>query len=83
MVNARVNPEPLAEFLYKLSLNKHEISKYLTWISTYQDSKQRAEDIIKYSNDKSIYYEPILFEETWAKIKVELEYSSDKQAATQ
>jgi len=72
LINANVNPEPFADFLYKLSDNENEATKYLTWISTHPDSKDRAEYIIEYSKDKLTDYKPILTNETWEKLKEEL-----------
>jgi predicted Zn-dependent protease len=72
LVNANINPEPFADFLYKLSDTEHEAIKYLTWISTHPDSKERAEYIIEYSKDKLTDYKQILNNETWEKLKEEL-----------
>jgi beta-barrel assembly-enhancing protease len=72
LVNAKVNPEPFANFLYKLSDEEHEAAKYLTWISTHPDSKERAEYIIEYNKDKLTAYKPILSNETWGNLKEEL-----------
>ncbi|MFZ9576606.1 MAG: peptidase M48, partial [Bacteroidia bacterium] len=57
---------------YKLSSKEHEATKYLTWISTHPDSKERAEYIIAYSKDKLTDYKPILSNEMWEKLKEEL-----------
>lgn len=72
MLNANVNPEPFADFLYKLSETEHESTKYLTWISTHPDSKERAEYIIEYSKAKGTEFKPILTNETWGKLKITL-----------
>ena len=72
LVNANINPEPFANFLYKLSDTEHEAIKYLTWINTHPDSKDRAEYIIKYSKGKETEYKPILSNETWDKLKAAL-----------
>ena len=72
LTTAKVNPEPFANFLYKLSDKEHEATKYLTWISTHPDSKERAEYIIEHSKDKLTDYKPILTTETWGKLKEEL-----------
>lgn len=69
LLNAKVNPEPLADFLYKLSDREHDAAKYLTWISTHPDSKERAEYIIKYCKGMLMDYKPILSDETWRKLK--------------
>ena len=72
LTRAKVNPEPFANFLYRLSDKEHEATKYLTWISTHPDSKERAEYIIEYSKDKLTDYKPILNNESWEKLKKEL-----------
>lgn len=72
LVNANINPQPFADFLYKLSDSEHEASKYFTWISTHPDSKERAEYIIEYSKDKLTNYKSILSNETWEKLKAAL-----------
>jgi predicted Zn-dependent protease len=72
LTTAKVNPEPFANFLYKLSDKEHEATKCLTWISTHPDSKERAEYIFEYSKDKLTDYKPILNNEAWVKLKEEL-----------
>lgn len=72
LTTAKVNPEPFANFLYKLSDKENEATKYLTWISTHPDSKERAKYIIEYSTGKLTDYKPILNNETWEKLKEEL-----------
>jgi len=56
LVKARINPEPFADFLFKLSETENEATQYLTWMSTHPDSKERAEYIIEYCKDKKIEY---------------------------
>ena len=72
LIKAKVNPEPFANFLYKLSDKEHEATKYLTWISTHPDSKERAEYILEYSKGKLTEYKPILTNKTWNNLKEEL-----------
>jgi predicted Zn-dependent protease len=72
MVTSNVNPEQFANFLYKLSDSEHEATKYLTWISTHPDSKDRAEYIIEYSKGKKTEHKPILSNQTWDKLIEEL-----------
>ncbi len=72
LLNANVNPEPFANFLYKLSENENEVTQYLTWVSTHPDSKERAEYIIEYSKDKTADYQQILANKTWLNLKEEL-----------
>ena len=56
----------------KLSDKENEATKYLTWISSHPDSKERAEYIIEYSKGKLTDYKAILSSETWVKLKEEL-----------
>lgn len=72
LVNANINPEPFADFLYKLSVGENEATKYLTWVSTHPDSKERAEYIIEYCKGNAKEHKPVLSNETWEKIKAEL-----------
>lgn len=72
LVNANINPEPFANFLYKLADTEHKVTKYLTWISTHPDSKERADYIIEYSKSKETEFKPILSNETWDKLKAAL-----------
>jgi predicted Zn-dependent protease len=72
LVNAKINPEPFAEFLFKLSETENEATKYLSWISTHPDSKERAEYIIEYSKNKKTNYTGVMSTDTWDKLKVKL-----------
>jgi len=69
LINAKINPEPLAEFLYKLAENKKEESTYEGWLSTHPDSKKRAEYILEYSKGKIINPKPALSESSWKVLK--------------
>lgn len=69
LVEASINPEQFANFLYRLGDSENQVMKYLSWISTHPDSKERAEYIIEYSKDKVIIAEPILTPETWSELQ--------------
>jgi beta-barrel assembly-enhancing protease len=69
LVRANINPEPFANFLYRISDKKNETTNYLTWISTHPEPKERAEYIVGYSIDKEIAWEPVLYMETWKQLK--------------
>lgn len=72
LIKAHINPEPFANFLFKLSDKEHESTKYLTWISTHPESKDRANYIIEYSKQKTTDFNTILSNTTWDKLKQEL-----------
>jgi predicted Zn-dependent protease len=75
MLQASVNPEPFADFLYKISEEEHEATKYLVWMSTHPESKERAKYIIEYSKGKIKEKKSIITLSTWEKIKEELKSS--------
>lgn len=72
LVNARIDPEPFANFLYRLSNKENNEAKYLKWISTHPESKERAAYIIEYFKGKKINHERLLTGETWNKLKDKL-----------
>jgi beta-barrel assembly-enhancing protease len=54
LLKAKVDPEPFANFLYRLSDETGNLPEQVYWISTHPDSKERAERIIEYINDKAV-----------------------------
>ncbi len=68
LIEAKINSEPFANFLYRLSDSDSEITKYLTWARTHPESKERAEYIIEYIKDKATVNEPVLRKQTWEKL---------------
>lgn len=69
MLEAKVNPAPFADFLYKLSKEDSAITNYLSWVSTHPDSKDRATYILEYSADKKTDFYTIIAESTLISIK--------------
>lgn len=59
---------PLADFLYKTARTS-SAGKYLSWISTHPDSKERAEYIITYAREKKKPTKKVLSAETWNTMK--------------
>lgn len=68
--NAHIDPQPFADFLYKLSDNEPD---YLVWLSTHPELKERATYIIENSKKGARRYKPVLAGETWEKTKEALE----------
>jgi beta-barrel assembly-enhancing protease len=73
MVNAEIDPEPFANFLYKLATEENELPEYAKWVSTHPDSRERAEYVIEYSTSmgNSTDYKPVLSNDTWSKLQDE------------
>jgi predicted Zn-dependent protease len=78
LVKAKINPEPFANFLYKLADKEGDAGKYFAWISTHPESKERAEYIVEYSKNKKTIYEPILAIKTWEKLKEDVKESDSE-----
>lgn len=72
LINANINPEGLSTFLYGLSDKENDISKYLSWINTHPDSKERAKYITEYSRGRKVINHEIVKKETWIEIKSKL-----------
>lgn len=73
LTKAKIDPEPFANFLFRLSDEDREATKYLTWLSTHPDSRERAKYIIEYSNDKKTNSEAVLKKETWDNLREKLQ----------
>ncbi len=69
LIKADINPTPFADFLYSLGGEDAEMEEYMSWISTHPYSKERAEEIIHYCQDKTYQKEPVLHHETWKQLK--------------
>lgn len=73
LIGASIDPTPFADFLYSLGSSDSTTEEYLSWVSTHPYSKERAEYIITYSQDKDYRPEPILANSTWEQLKSEVE----------
>jgi predicted Zn-dependent protease len=70
MLKAGVDPEPFADFMYKLSTENGDIEEHLSWVSTHPESKERAESILGYCKGKIKKRIPILSEESWKNLQL-------------
>lgn len=73
LLKAGIDPEPFANFLYRLSESEKNTPKQAFWISTHPDSKERAESIVAYIKGKKIRKNSILSNSSWTKLKTDLE----------
>jgi beta-barrel assembly-enhancing protease len=69
MVNSKLPPDHLANFLYRLGQDSPDDLRYLTWISTHPDSRERGEYIVQYSKGKAKELDPVLYGSTWRQMK--------------
>jgi predicted Zn-dependent protease len=72
LINANINPNNFANFLYKISENDSNIECYITWVSTHPESKERAKYIIEQSKGKLKQFKAILSNDTWNTLKEKL-----------
>ena len=73
LISANIDPEPFANFMFKISEREHDMMKYLSWISTHPEAKERAKYIIEYIQTRNIEKtEPIISQSTWNSLKERL-----------
>lgn len=77
MIKSDINPEPFADFLYRLSMEDPKMMKYLEWISTHPESENRSKNILDYCRDKTYKKEAVLSESAWNKLKSQVNISSE------
>lgn len=68
LINAHLNPEPFADFLYRLSEDE-KLPAQLYWISTHPESKERAKQITNRMKGQKVNEVPILQESGWDLLK--------------
>ncbi|HLF14742.1 MAG TPA: M48 family metallopeptidase [Bacteroidota bacterium] len=66
MAAAGIDPEHLANFLYRLSQEKRDVPKSLAWLSTHPNSSDRAAEIVKLKSAARFTVEPIADSLAWA-----------------
>ena len=63
--NAGIDPHPLADFMYKMSLENPDIPNAFFWISSHPDSKERSQEISSYISTDSSSYTPLMDSIQW------------------
>ncbi len=70
--NSKINPEPYADFLYRLSQEGHDLSDAFQWISTHPESEERAKEILNEAKIKKIKTKILMDSTEWATLKGKL-----------
>lgn len=65
LIEAEINPEGFAEFMYRLSQDENEIIQSLSFLSTHPLSEDRAIRITEYSNEYEYSKNALMTEEEW------------------
>lgn len=73
LAKAGIDPEPFANFLYKLSAGTETDYEWVSWISTHPESKARAQYVIDHIANRSQIYMEVLHPITWREIKLQVE----------
>ena len=70
LLEANIDPEPLAEFFYLLSMKEPDFMPDLAWLSTHPTSEDRAKEIMRLisSADKASFTEA-LSESSWKELQ--------------
>ena len=68
LINADIDPEPFANFLFRLSHEKN-LPEQFYWISTHPESKERSVKIIDYIGKSTVSKKQILGDTRWAALK--------------
>jgi beta-barrel assembly-enhancing protease len=71
MIKAEIDPKPLADFMYQMSLD-NQMSDSLYWISTHPESEERAKYILDFIKGKKIKSKPTLTDKNWRKFQKEV-----------
>lgn len=69
LMNARVNPAGLADFMYKMGQQEEDTNQILSWLSTHPAPSERASYILEKIEDEAIMYEQILSKQTWSRVQ--------------
>ena len=65
LINANIDPEPFAAFLYRLSAREKEFPDQLYWVASHPGSEERAKAILEYVEIKEILPEPVMDSIEW------------------
>lgn len=66
LLEAKINPAPLADFMYSMSSGSPSA---LYWISTHPDPEERAKEILNMLQKERTNYEPALEDSKWQNLK--------------
>ncbi len=69
MIKAKIDPRPLADFMYKLSLDDPDFLDNLAWISSHPMSEDRALYLLEYIGSKPADFEGVIDDEAWQALK--------------
>lgn len=72
LVKANIDPEPFADFLFRMSAREGDLPMQISWISTHPDSEERAKAIIEHLKDINFEKKTVLDSTQWISLKENL-----------
>jgi beta-barrel assembly-enhancing protease len=78
MAKAGIDPEHLANFLFRLSQEKYNIPKHFELLSTHPNSQDRAAEILKLRKQERFDSRPVTDSLMWRNVKRILAESHEK-----
>jgi beta-barrel assembly-enhancing protease len=69
LTKAEIDPEQLANFLFRLSKEKFDIPKHFEWISTHPNTGDRTAEILKLRKQKEFTTKPLMEQKSWEQFK--------------
>ena len=69
LIEADINPEPFADFLFMMGQEHKDLPKAIYWITTHPESEERATEIINKLKDRKYLKKPVLDDATWETFK--------------
>lgn len=64
MIKAKIDPKPMADFMYQMSLDSN-MNKHMYWIADHPESEERAKYILEYIKGKKLKSKPTLSDQGW------------------
>jgi predicted Zn-dependent protease len=68
LLNANINPEPFADFMFELA-QQNDLSDSLYWVSSHPESEERAKYILNYLKGKKYKKETTISSTAWESYK--------------
>jgi predicted Zn-dependent protease len=72
LIHAKINPEPFATFLFRLTSMEEGLPEQMFWISSHPGSEERATDILEYIKTKNFDITPVMDSLQWLELKAAL-----------
>jgi beta-barrel assembly-enhancing protease len=72
LINAGIDPEGFAQFMFRMSTQEQDVPEQLFWISTHPGSEQRTKDILDYIDGREVKVEMVLDSTQWLTLKENL-----------